>query len=123
MSSPDSPDRESHRPTVYDVDTSVLAVNSTPDSVRTHGNLDETEVVQRGDGEPPDAGGAGSLRGRLDPMPVRVRLHHHQDAARLRQSVAQRADVPREHAEIDVDPGPRGRLVHVGRSGHIGGVG
>jgi hypothetical protein len=50
MTGPDSPDRESHRPTVEDVDPSVLAVNSTPDSVRTHGNLDETEVVQRGDG-------------------------------------------------------------------------
>ncbi|MBW9207156.1 hypothetical protein KV097_14515 [Mumia sp. zg.B17] len=50
MTRPDSPDRESHRPTVDDVDPSVLAVNSTPDTVRTHGNMDETEVVQRGDG-------------------------------------------------------------------------
>ncbi|WP_262848147.1 hypothetical protein [Mumia quercus] len=50
MARPDSPDRESHRPTVEDVDPSVLAVNSTPDEVRMHGNPDETEVVQRGDG-------------------------------------------------------------------------
>ncbi|MGH1561540.1 hypothetical protein [Mumia sp. DW29H23] len=50
MSRPDQPSRESDRPTVADVDPSVLAVNATPDSVRLHGDPDETETVQRGDG-------------------------------------------------------------------------
>ncbi|WP_370617664.1 hypothetical protein [Mumia sp. Pv 4-285] len=50
MTRPDQPSREAHRPTVEDVDPSVLAVNATPDEVRLHGDPDETETVQRGDG-------------------------------------------------------------------------
>jgi len=39
-----------HKPTVDDVDPSVLAVNSLPDETRMHGDGDETERVVLGDG-------------------------------------------------------------------------
>ncbi|CAN5153227.1 MAG: hypothetical protein H0V13_00835 [Nocardioidaceae bacterium] len=38
------------RPTVDDVDPSVMAVNALPDETRMHGDGDETERVVLGDG-------------------------------------------------------------------------
>lgn len=67
------PDRDphaerAHRPTVADVDPSVLAVDAMPDEMRTHGNADETESVQSNSGDVlPTAGEDGDhVEGRLD---------------------------------------------------------
>ncbi|MGI8614304.1 MAG: hypothetical protein ACR2KL_10255 [Nocardioidaceae bacterium] len=66
------PNQPAHRPTVADVDPSVLAVDSLPDETRMHGNADETEAIQSNSGDlMPVAGEHGDhVDGRLDDGPV-----------------------------------------------------
>lgn len=44
------PEKSENRPTVEDVDPRAMAVDATPDEVRMHGNPDESETAQLGDG-------------------------------------------------------------------------
>lgn len=63
---------EGRRPTIADVDPSVLAVDSLSDETRVHGNADETDVVQSNSGDliPATGPDGDTLVGRLDDGPT-----------------------------------------------------
>ena len=70
------PRRETgHRPTVADVDPSVLAVDALPDETRVHSGGDETGAVQSDSGDlMPTSGEDGDhVEGRLDGGPQEQR--------------------------------------------------